>query len=330
MTFLAVERKVKRFTQEPLRPGDPLLRPKGNLLIIGGHEDKKDGKTVLRELAGIVDGGKLVVTTVASDVPRDVWETYEGVFRAIGVSHVHHLNLESRADASSARAMAVLEGADAVFFTGGDQLKITTRIGDTPIFSRMYEIFVNGGTIAGTSAGASIMSETMMVRGNGDESHRVDEGLQLAPGLGFAKDMIVDQHFAERGRIGRLLGVVGQNPRILGIGIDENTAIMLQPHREFRVLGEGAVTVLDGRHVTYSNIAEEETGCTMSVFGVTLHLLGAGDVFDLRHREPRGLRDKDDPLGERRAKEKNGNGSARAHGNGTGRRKSRTAKRKSR
>ena len=283
------ERKIRRFIEEPLRPGDPRLRVKGRLLIIGGHEDKEGDKLVLRQLAGLVGDGKLVVSTVASDEPAEMWEAYESVLRGLGVPHVHHLHIETRDDACSTRAMRVLEDATAVFFTGGDQIKITSLVGDTPTFSRVFEILIEGGTIAGTSAGASVMSETMMNGGPASQSPRINEGPRLAPGFGFAKDMVIDQHFAERGRIGRLLGVVGQNPRILGVGIDENTAILMRPNREFRVVGEGAVTVLDGRKVTYTNIAEDDSGDTMSVFGATLHALGKGDVFDLKTRRPRDL-----------------------------------------
>lgn len=159
-------------------------------------------------------------------------------------------------------------------------------VGDTPAFSRIFEIFANGGTIAGTSAGASVLSETMMVGGDASESHRISGGLRLAPGFGLARDMVIDQHFAERGRINRLLGVVGQNPRVLGIGIDENTAIELRAASEFRVLGGGGVTVLNGASVTNTNVAEEDPDRTMSIFDVTLHVLSQGDYFDLRTRTP--------------------------------------------
>jgi cyanophycinase len=128
------------------------------------------------------------------------------------------------------------------------------------VYSRINEIFIEGGTIAGTSAGASVMSETMMVGGNGKSSHRIGTALQLAPGFGFAKDMVIDQHFAERGRIGRLLGVVGQNPRIIGVGIDENTAILMRPHRDFRVLGEVATSP-----TPTSPKPDPETRCRYSV-----------------------------------------------------------------
>lgn len=280
------ERKLAEFLERPLRPGDPGLRPKGRLLIIGGREDKEDDKLILRTLARFVGDGKLVIAPLASEQPDEVWRTYEPVMRGLGVRHVHHLRIEERADGMSLRAMKVLEDARAVFFTGGDQVRITTLVGDTPVFSRIFEIFLEGGMIAGTSAGASIMSDTMMVRGEGDASHRITGSLQLAPGLGFVRDVVIDQHFAERGRIGRLLGVVGHNPRVLGVGIDEDTAIDLRPAHGFRVVGAGAVTVVDGSRVTYTNLAEEEPDRTMSMFGVTIHVLSQGDTFDIRTRRP--------------------------------------------
>lgn len=286
MSTINSERKVRQFKTEPLRPGDPQIRPKGTLLIIGGREDKEGDKIILRALAQHVGSGKLVIAPLASESPNEAWEQYETLMRSLGVRHVHHLNIEQRSDAETVKAMKVLEGANAVFFTGGDQTRITSMIGDTPVFSRVFEIFSEGGMVAGTSAGASVLSETMMVGGDGDQSHRIKAGLRLAPGFGFAKDMVIDQHFAERGRIGRLLGTVAHNPRILGVGIDEDTAIEMRANREFRVLGCGGVTVVNGASVTQTNIAEEEMNRTLSVFNVTLHVLSQGDRFDLRTRTP--------------------------------------------
>jgi len=286
MTKSNAERQVARFLEEPMRPGDPDLTPRGNLLIIGGAEDKEGQKLILRLLAQHVGDGKLVIAPLASESPNEVFERYEPIMRGLGVRHVHHLRIESREDGRSTAAMRTLEDATAVFFTGGDQLRITSMIGDTPAFSRIFEIFVSGGTIAGTSAGASIMSETMMVAGSGDTSHRIRDGLHLAPGLGFISDMVIDQHFAERGRIGRLLGVVAQNPRVLGIGIDEDTAIDVSMAEErFRVVGAGGVTILDGSSVSRTNVAEEDVQRTLSIFDVTLHVLSQGDSFDLRTRQ---------------------------------------------
>jgi cyanophycinase len=287
MTAPNSRRKIRKFKDEPLRPGDPRVKPKGTLLVIGGHEDKEHEKIILRTLARRVGDGKLVIASLASESPNEIWETYEPLMRSLGVRHVHHLKIAERVDGESLRAMNTLEGATAVFFTGGDQMRITSMIGDTPVFSRIVEIFANGGTIAGTSAGASVLSDTMLVDGRADESHRIGASLRLAPGFGFARDMVIDQHFAERGRISRLLGVVAQNPRVLGIGIDENTAIELQASRGFRVIGAGAVTVVNGATVTETNIAEEETDRTASIFNVTLHLLSQGDSFDLRTRTPK-------------------------------------------
>jgi cyanophycinase len=291
-------RRVGELKEYPVRP-DPRLPVKGRLLIVGGREDKVGGKVILRALAELVGKGKLVVATLASEKPAAQWAEYEATLRGLGVRHVYHLRVESRADAESPRAISVLERATCVFFTGGDQLRLTSLIGDTPIYSRVYEIFANGGAIAGTSAGASVMSETMIVEGNGDSSPRLGAGLQLAPGFGLAKDMVIDQHFAERGRVGRLVGVVAQNPRILGVGIDENTAIEVEPYRRFRVLGEGSVYIIDGSDVSDSNVATDSRGRALSLFGIRMHLLTQGDAFDLVTRTPtRGPADAvDDALG---------------------------------
>ena len=277
---------AKRFSQSG-RAGGREVKGHGALLIIGGREDKQGDKLILRDLCRRVGSGRLVVATVASTVPDEVWEEYESIFRGLGCKHVHHLNIRSREDALLERNIRILDHATAVFFTGGDQLKITSQLGDTPIYERLREIYEGGGTIAGTSAGASVMSETMMVSGNGSESHKIGGMLKMAPGFGFISGVLIDQHFAERGRIGRLLGAVAQNPRILGLGIDENTAILVERQEEFRVIGEGAIYVVDGRRVSFSNLTEEETDRTLAIFGVQLHLLSQGDTYDLDTRCPR-------------------------------------------
>jgi cyanophycinase len=280
-------RKVELFLERPLRPSRPGATHKGTLVIIGGHEDRSGDKQILRAVAErLGDDGKIVVCTVASEQPDSLWEEYEGAFRSVGVPHVYRLDIESREEASSTRAMRILEGATGVFFTGGDQLKITSQIGDTPVYSRVQEIFEQGGVIAGTSAGASAMSETMLVTNNGDASYRIKSALLMAPGLGLAADMLIDQHFSERGRMARLIGAVSQNPRVLGIGIDEDTALILEHNRSFRVLGVGAVYVVDASRTTYSNIGEEEADRTLSSFGITVHMLSQGDRFDLPTRTP--------------------------------------------
>jgi cyanophycinase len=258
----------------------------GSLLIIGGKEDKTGERLILRMLAKQVGkSGKLVVATVASESPRAIFNDYEACLRGLGMRHVHHLAIDTREEAAIESKRHILQGADAVFFTGGDQLKITSQLGDTPIFTRVREIYDSGGLIAGTSAGASVMTETMMVAGDGDHSHRIGSMLKLAPGFGLLQGVIVDQHFAERGRIGRLLGAIAQNPRILGIGLDEDAAIIVRRGR-FQVVGSGAVYVVDGSKVTFTNINEAEPDVPLCIYGVKLHVLNQSDSFDLKNRKP--------------------------------------------
>jgi cyanophycinase len=258
--------------------------PDGTLIIIGGHEDREGDKLILREVARRSKGKNLVVTTVASREPEGTFEEYAAIFRDFGVK-ARKLEITSRGEALEPSNIDIVNDAQAVFFTGGDQLRITSQIGDTPVFSRLRDLFNEGGVIAGTSAGASVMCETMLIGGPGEESHRSDSDLAMAPGLGFFRDAIIDQHFAERGRMGRLLGAVARNPRNLGIGIDENTAIIVEGEA-FTVLGAGAVYVLDARNMTYSNIGESEDYDTLSVFRIITHVLSQGDRFHLTSREP--------------------------------------------
>jgi cyanophycinase len=265
--------------------GQPITA-KGSLVIIGGHEEKEGHALILREVARRAGKGKLVVATVATEEPEAMWRDYQRAFTALGVRRLEHLDISDRQALLRDPRPEVLEDATVVFFTGGGQLRITTLFGGTELCERVQEFYRRGGTIAGTSAGASVMSDTMLVSGDGDESHRIGSQLMMAPGLGYIKDVIVDQHFAERGRIGRLLGAVAQNPRFLGVGLDENTAILVEEEVRFRVIGEGAAYVVDGRGVTASNLTDEDDKRAMSVFNIRLHVLSQGDEFDLKTREP--------------------------------------------
>jgi cyanophycinase len=257
---------------------------KGTLVIIGGHEDKEGDRAILKAIAQHVNGRRLVVATIASQEPEGYFQSYQSVFGELGVADTVELYVEDRAEAHDPEKLSAFDGARAVFFTGGDQLRIASQIGETPIEHRVREIYERGGVIAGTSAGASAMSETMLVRGSNSESFRIG-ALQMAPGLGLIRNVVIDQHFAERGRIGRLIGAVAQNPRMLGIGIDEDTAIIVEGE-QFEVLGSGAVYLLDGTQVTHSNIAEGDSDKALSIFDLALHVLGSGDTFDFRSRSP--------------------------------------------
>jgi cyanophycinase len=259
-------------------------RSKGPLIIIGGGEDREGDRVILREVARHLNGGKLVLATVASHQPEGYFEVYQKAFADLGIQDLVELYVEDRAETLDPEKLCLLDGAAGVFFSGGDQLRISSQVGDTPIEQRVREIHERGGVIAGTSAGASMMSETMLVKGTSGESHKIGD-LHMAPGLGLVRDVIIDQHFAERGRFGRLFGAVAHNPRELGIGIDEDTALVLQDSR-FEVIGSGCVYVVDGAGVTHSNIAEARPERALSMYDVRLHVLSSGDSFNLAKRRP--------------------------------------------
>lgn len=259
-------------------------RNEGPLVVIGGGEDKEGERVILREVAKLLDGGKLVLATIASHQPEGYFEAYQNAFADLGISELVELYVKDRAETLDPEKLRVFDGAAGVFFSGGDQLRISSQIGDTPVEQRVRAIHERGGVIAGTSAGASMMSETMLVKGTSGESHKIGD-LHMAPGLGLIRDVIIDQHFAERGRFGRLFGAVAHNPRELGIGIDEDTALVVRGDR-FDVIGSGCAYVVDGASVTHSNIAEARPERALSMYDVRLHVLSSGDTFELAKRRP--------------------------------------------
>ncbi|WP_292037163.1 MULTISPECIES: cyanophycinase [unclassified Brevundimonas] len=256
----------------------------GPLVIIGGHEDKTGDRVILREVARRLGGGKLVVATVASHEPEGYFDSYRQGFEGLGVGELVELYVEDRAESQDEARLALFDGAAGVFFSGGDQLRLSSQIGDTPIERRIRDLHARGGVIAGTSAGASVMSETMLVKGPSAESYRIGE-VHMAPGLGLLPNVIIDQHFAERGRFGRLLGAVAHNPRLMGLGIDENTAVVVE-QGGLQVIGDGAVYVVDGEEATHTNISEGRAEDALSMFDVRLHVLSQDDRFNLDRRRP--------------------------------------------
>jgi len=265
-----------------------MTQPRGTLIIIGGHEERtREGdRAILAEVASRASGHKLlVVVTVASETHADWGEDYVRVFRELGVHNPRVLSLRSRQEAQDEQVVGQLAEAAVVFFTGGDQLRITSQLGDSPVYRCLHELYRRGATIAGTSAGAAAMSETMVVGGEGEASPGIS-ALRMAPGLGLLEGVVVDSHFAERGRFGRLLGAVAQNPANLGLGLDEDTALVVERGQRFRVLGSGAAYVLDGSSIRYSSLSEAQPEGVLTIHGVTLHVLGKGDGFDLAQRQP--------------------------------------------
>lgn len=263
-------------------------RNRGTLIIIGGSEDKKDEMEILKEVARRALKSKMVIVTIASNHPQEVWTDYRKIFNRLGVTEISHFSISEHHEARDPENIKIFDDAHTVFFSGGDQLKVTSKIGGTPVMEKIKDIYRKGGVVAGTSAGAAIMGEMMLVGSSGEEIHKVGDW-HMAPGLGFVDDMIVDQHFAQRGRIGRLLGAVAQNPGILGIGIDEDTAIVVKDD-SFRVIGANAAYVIDGRFVTSTNVSEAAAKETMSVHGIQIHILANKETFILSTREIENVR----------------------------------------
>lgn len=259
----------------------------GNLIIIGGAEDKKEEKNILKEVVSKLNsvGEELLIATVATMLPEEVGNEYREIFKGLGVKNINILDIKQRKDAYEENNVKLLRSASLVFFTGGDQLKITSLLGGTPLYKEIKESYENGCIYVGTSAGASVMSDTMIVKGTDDESPRKCT-LKMAPGLGLIKGVIVDQHFAQRGRIGRLLTGIAQNPESLGIGIDEDTAILVNSNGEFQVIGSGAVYVIDGFSISHTNVSEQHPDEILSMFDVKIHVLKNTDRFNLNTRRP--------------------------------------------
>lgn len=261
-------------------------QPNGNLIIIGGHEEKQGDCAILKAVAQHArDGnGALTVVTVATQLPEEVGAEYQDLFKRLGVKQIEILDIRTREQAYAEDNVAKIAKASVIFFTGGDQLRITSQVGDSLVFRCMRQVYQKGGMIVGTSAGAAAMPETMLIGGASDSSNRIS-ALSMAPGLAFIADVVIDSHFAERGRMGRLLGAVAQNPRNLGLGIDENTAIIVRGSH-FEVIGSGAVYIVDGTEISYSSLSEQNPEGVVSIDDVTIHVLGAADHFDLKQRQP--------------------------------------------
>jgi len=231
------------------------------------------------ELCGGTEA-RITLVTTAAGVPDEVHAEYEQVFRKLGVGQIQELRLRGRADADSAPAGAILRGSTGVFITGGDQSRILALVG-----SRANEVLREqlgrGLIVAGTSAGATALGRTMILGGEGPDVSAAT--VRTGPGLGLLPRLLIDMHFAERGRLPRLLSAVALDPEHLGVGIDENTAILVEGDR-FEVLGTGVATVADAERSTVVHAAGDCDPITL--FDVRLHLMPAGCVFDLTRRTP--------------------------------------------
>ncbi len=260
---------------------------RGTLVIIGGAEDRKHKCLILKKFVSLAGGkkGRLVVVTAASADTQATGDLYFSLFRDLGVGDVSVLNVDTRQEACDSTAEEALEQATGIFFTGGDQLRLTSMLGGTQVDKALHDAYRRGTIIAGTSAGASAMSDTMIVDGEETEAPRKNT-VQMAPGLGLLRGVVVDQHFAQRGRLGRLLAAVAQYPYVLGVGIDEDTAIIVSPEGTFEVVGSQTVTVIDGKQIRETNVSVTTPQEPLALTNVLLHILPAGYRFDIKNRYP--------------------------------------------
>ncbi|HEX9542227.1 MAG TPA: cyanophycinase [Streptosporangiaceae bacterium] len=254
----------------------------GRLLIIGGGEDRCCGSGVLERFVDLCGGGRARITlvTTATGMPDEVHAEYERVFRKLGVDATRELRLRGRADADGDAAAAILRDCTGAFISGGDQSRIRALVGSRTN-DILRERLASGLVVAGTSAGATAMGGTMILGGEGPDVSAA--AVRTGPGLGLLPNVLIDMHFAARGRLPRLLSAVALDRDHLGVGIDENTAILVEGDR-FEVLGSGVATVADAEGATVVHPAGDCDPITL--FGVRLHIMPAGCVFDIVRREP--------------------------------------------
>jgi cyanophycinase len=258
-------------------------RPRGHLFIIGGGE--RDAPLMKRyiQLAEAHNTGRIVIFTMASSVPDEVGPELLDEFEGNGAKDVVYYNLK-REEAMRPGSDRILDGAGGVWFSGGDQALLTAALLNTPIHTRMLTLYAEGAVIGGTSAGAAVQSE-FMITGNEKRTGGAEgtwevilaDDVEHAEGFGFVRDAVIDQHFVTRRRHNRLIAVVLQHPTLVGVGIEESTAVLVRPDGKYEVLGEGQVIVYDARHARTFRSGDGHLGG----HGLAMQVLLAGDVYDL-------------------------------------------------
>ncbi|OCA85667.1 cyanophycinase [Bacillus sp. FJAT-27225] len=258
----------------------------GPLLIIGGAEEKYQGVTILRKFTelSLKREGKVGILTTATKIPEEVGGEYKKVFRNLGITDSITIDVDSREKAENEQILKDVEGISSLFITGGDQSRLTQMISGTKLHGLLFEKWKNGMPIGGTSAGASIMGKHMIVSALTKDSDEILQ-VEMDIGFGFMRDMLIDQHFSQRSRFDRLLGAIAGNPDLMGIGIDENTAILVEGDL-FEVIGEHQVLILDGKDNSFVEVTTNEDGSEeLTLSNFKLHTLTHGYRFDLKNRK---------------------------------------------
>ncbi len=257
---------------------------RGWIVPIGGAEEKEHDPRILRRFVRLCGGrdANIVVIPTASRL-EDTGPRYEKIFTDIGAAHVTSLNFATRADGDNDGWLERIAHATGVFFTGGNQLRLSTILGGTRAAKMIRQANAAGVTVGGTSAGASILSEHMIAFGTEGSSPRADS-VRLAPGLGLTNRFIIDQHFRQRDRLGRLVTALAYNPFSVGIGLDEDTAAFIGPDNTLDVEGSGAVTVVDAEGAEFSSMAQADENDPVCLIGLRVHILVRGATFNLHTR----------------------------------------------
>ena len=258
---------------------------RGWIVPIGGAENKGESPSILQRFVEISGGGsaEILVIPTASQL-AETGPRYQRLFGELGARRVDVLDFDTRRDCQESNRLDRIERASGIFFTGGNQLRLSTILGGTPAAKLIRERNAAGITVGGTSAGASILSEHMIGFGKEGSSPQADS-VRLAPGLGLTNRFVIDQHFRQRDRLGRLVAALAYNPFAIGIGLDEDTAAFIGPDNTLEVEGSGAVTVVDADELTFSSMADVREDEPVCLLGLKVHILVAGATFNLHTRK---------------------------------------------
>lgn len=258
----------------------------GKLLLIGGNEDKTGEMEILRVVSAEAGGaaGRIEVITTASSEPDQVWGVYERAFGEIGVGYAAPMHIRTRTEAEAPEILERIAESTAVFFSGGDQLRITSILGATPVLDALrHHFFVDRKLVAGTSAGAAALTSTIIYDGESPVALRKG-AVMMTGGIALVSNAVVDTHFLTRGRMGRLIQVVASNPRLVGLGLGEDTGVLFTGGGQFKVVGSGPVIVVDGSSIGFTNVFDVEPMETFSVEDVRVHVISSGAGYDLETR----------------------------------------------
>ena len=259
---------------------------RGYVIPIGGAEERTSSAKVLKKFVKLCGGKKarVVIIPTASNL-SDTGDKYIKIFEKLEVEKAISLSINERSEASRPDYIEALDNATGIFITGGNQLRLSTILGGTEVAQKIRRLNAQGVHVAGTSAGAAIMPEHMIAGGSTGSVPSAD-GVNLAPGLGLTNALLIDQHFSQRDRLGRLLTAISYNPFMLGVGIDEDTAIFIDAEQNFEVVGSGAVTVIDPIDLSYSSMSDASKKDALSLLDLKLHILSKGCRFNIQERKP--------------------------------------------